>query len=89
MTTPNTAEELLTLHKNGLVKVYQEYDGSGRPFRVYSTHTNAVTGSPCVVTEYIYIGITTQIKGRKEGYTTWDATWIPDSAFSSVPDYKP
>jgi len=87
---PKTASELLTLHKSELVKVYVELDLNSRPFRLYTANTKAKTGDPCIVTEYIYAGLTsTQIKGRKEGYTTWDESWIPDSAFSSVPQYNP
>ena len=75
--------ELIIVIENELTKQYQEIDGQNRPVRIYDAPVNAVTGTPCKVTEYIYQNATSNVfKGKKEGYATWDITWVPDSAFT-------
>jgi hypothetical protein len=87
MATPTTKTELLKMAENELVKQYQELDSQGRPSKIYTAPVIAVTGTPCLVTELIYQDATsTLILGKKEGYASWDETWIPDSAFTV--DYK-
>jgi len=84
---PSTKTELIKMAENELVKQYQLLDGQGRPFKVYTAPVAAVTGTPCLVTEFIYQNPTsTVMKGKKEGYSEWDSTWVPDSAFTV--DYK-
>lgn len=74
---------LLVTRENEITKQYQEIDGQNRPVRIYEASVIAVTGSPCLVTEYIYYNPTSTVyKGMKEAYATWDATWVPDSAFT-------
>ncbi len=73
---------LLTKEKE-LVKSYQELDGQNRPVRVYTAPVTAKTGSPCLVVEYIYQNSTSSVfKGKKEAYSTWNETWVPDSTFT-------
>jgi hypothetical protein len=75
--------DLLKTHANELVKTYVELDGAGRASKLYTTQENAPHGAPCLVTEYIYQSpVSTVVKGTKEGVTTWDSTWVPDSAFT-------
>lgn len=75
--------ELLILRTNELTKEFQLLDGQNRPFKVFQASVIAKTGSPCIVTEYIYQNPTsTTLKGRKEAYSTWDESWVPDSAFT-------
>jgi hypothetical protein len=75
--------QLLIVKRNELTKQYQELDGQDRPVYVYEAPVIAVTGSPCLVTEYIYQNPTSSIiKGKKEAYASWDETWIPDSIFT-------
>ena len=82
MATPTTETELLKTHSSELVKQYIELDGQQRPSKVYTASRNAVDGSPCEVTEYVYQSPTsTQIKGRKEGYSVWDEAWV-DAEFT-------
>lgn len=84
--TPNTVQtktHLIITNENECTKQYQEIDGQNRPFRLFEAPVFAKQGSPCKVTEYIYQDATsTIIKGKKEGYSTWDISWVPDSAFT-------
>lgn len=74
---------LIIVKENEITKQYQELDGQNRPVRVYEAPVNAVTGSPCLVTEYVYHSpSSTVFKGKKEAYSTWNVTWIPDSSFT-------
>lgn len=83
MATPTTKTELIKMAEHELVKQYQELDSEGRPSKIYTAPTNAVTGTPCLVTEIIYQGSGSSVLlGKKEGYSTWDDTFIPDSAFT-------
>lgn len=66
-----------------LTKQYQLLDSEGRPSKIFEAPITAITGTPCLVTEYIYQnGTSTTIKGKKEAYATWDTSWVPDSAFT-------
>ena len=58
-----------------LVKQYLTYDGLGRCTAVYTAHTDAVTGTPCTLTEYAYDGTTGRVTKRKESESAWNATW--------------
>ena len=79
----NSKTDLLKAHQEELVKVYQELDNEGRPKKIYTAHTFAKHGDRCTVMELIYQGpASTVVKGRKEGISAWDATWVPDSAFT-------
>lgn len=74
---------LIKTKENELMKQYVELDGQDRPVRIYEASVIAVTGSPCLVTEYIYQNPTSTVfRGKKEGLSTWDASWVPDSAFT-------
>lgn len=75
--------QMILTKEGNIMKQYQLLDGQNRPLRIYEALSNAVTGSPCLVTEYIYQnGTSTTIKGKKESYSTWDVSWVPDSAFT-------
>jgi hypothetical protein len=79
MSTPTTKTELLKTHAHELVKQYIEYDGQNRVSKVYTTHSSAIDGAPCEVTEYIYTSPTsTLLKARKEGHDEWDSAWDAD-----------
>lgn len=78
--------QLIIIKGNELTKQYQELDGQDRPVRVYEARVGAVTGTPCLVTEYIYQNPTSTVfKGKKEAYSTWNVTWVPDSSFTVGP----
>lgn len=75
-------EHIITNEKE-LTKQYQELDGQSRPVRIYEAAVFAIQGTPCKVTEYIYQSPTSTVfKGKKESYSTWDISWVPDSAFT-------
>jgi hypothetical protein len=62
-------------HAKELVKQYLVYDGSDRLTDVYTAPKEAVTGTPCQLTRYAYVGVTSRILKRLETTATWDATW--------------
>lgn len=75
--------QLILTIENEMTKQYQELDGQNRPVRIYEAPVTAIQGTPCKVTEYIYQNPTSSVYlGKKEGYTTWDISWVPDSAFT-------
>lgn len=81
--TGESKTHILLTREKELTKHYAEIDGQNRVVRLYEASVIAVTGSPCLVTEYIYQNPTSTIfLGKKEGYATWDVTWVPDSAFT-------
>lgn len=83
MATPTTKTELLKTVEKELVKQFHELDVFGRPGFLYTAPVYAKTGDPCLVTEFIYVdNVTTILKGKKEGYATWDESFVPDSDFT-------
>jgi len=81
--TSSSKTQFILVKENEITKQYQELDGQNRPVRVYEASVIARTGSPCLVTEYIYQSPTSTVfKGKKEAYSAWDVTWIPDSSFT-------
>lgn len=86
MATPTTRTELLKTVEKELIKQFHELDAFNRPGFLYTASANAKTGDPCLVTEFIYVDTLTSIlKGKKEGYSTWSSSFVPDSLFT-VPD---
>lgn len=73
MSTDRTSRLKTTAYE--LVKQYMIYDGSGRLTSLYTAHTDAETGTPCVLTQYTYDGTSGRIEKRKESDATWDASW--------------
>ncbi len=56
-----------------VTKTYVVKDGGGRNWKVSTAPSDAVQGSPCILTEYIYVSpVSTEIKGSKEVNSTWD-----------------
>lgn len=83
MSTPTTKTELIRTVEKELIKQFQLLDLQGRPSKLYTASSNAKNGDPCLVTEFIYQSPTSTImKGKKEGYSQWDTTFVPDSLFS-------
>jgi hypothetical protein len=75
--------ELLIVAGKELIKQYQLVDGLGRISKLYTAPHWAVQGDPCLVTEFLYVDTSSAtLKGKTEGYSTWDTSWIPDSAFT-------
>lgn len=83
MATPTTKTELLATVEKELIKQYHELDVFGRPGFLYTAPVYAKTGDPCLVTEFLYIDDdSSTLKGKKEGYSTWNETFVPDSSFT-------
>lgn len=83
MGTPTTKTELLKTLESELTKTFQLVDAYGRPSKIYTAPVFAKTGDPCFVSEITYLDtISSTITGKKEGYTTWDETFIPDTDFT-------
>lgn len=72
-------EVLLTI-QNEISKDYVAFDGLGRVSKIYVAPSDAIDGDICLVKEFIYYGVSTKVKGRKEGYDVWS------SSFDSIPD---
>lgn len=62
------------------LKTHIEYDLEGRTSLVYEANHNAKNNDPCLVTQYIYQGVTTKVVGTKEALSNWDTSW--DSSFT-------
>lgn len=56
-------------------KSFMVYDGSGRMTDVYEAHAEAVTGTPCLRTQYSYDGVSGRVLKRLETNSTWDASY--------------
>lgn len=83
MSTPTTKTELIKTAEKELIKQFQLLDIQGRPSKLYTASTNAKNGDPCLVTEFIYQNSSSTImKGKKEGYSQWDTTFVPDASFT-------
>ena len=67
--------EMLTSHAKELVKQYITYDGFNRMEKVYIAHVNTPDGGICLITQYVYDGVTTRIIKSKEYPGTWLASY--------------
>ncbi len=89
MALPTTKTELLLITEKELIKQYQLLDGLGRPFKLYTAPHWAKNGDPCIVTEFIYVDlITSTLKGKQDGYSLWDESFVPDSLFTVADVFK-
>lgn len=61
--------------RNQFIKTWHVYDGSFRLTDTYEVATDAVNGTPCFHTEYVYDGASTRIIKTKESRDVWDSTW--------------
>ena len=92
MGTPTTKTEVLVTILKEINKQHVNFDTLGRPSIVYTARVDAITGDPCHLREYIYYGITTTVKGRKEGYGQWSSTFdgsvffLTDDLFNLLTD---
>lgn len=83
MGTPTTKTEILLSTEKELIKQYLELDAFGRPGILYTAVTNAKTGAPCLICEFIYeADDNTILRGKKDGYSTWNESFVPDSDFT-------
>lgn len=57
------------------IKMYITYDVNGRMEYVYSCHAEVADGDPCLVTQYVYDGVSSRIIKMKESMGTWSAAY--------------
>jgi len=85
-----TKTELLKSHKGEQVKQHIVFDAQDRPILVFSASEEAVNGDACLVTEYVYRGVTsTQVMDRQERVYQWKAAWDGNFVFDPTVDYDP
>jgi hypothetical protein len=72
---PFAGKDLLKSQANEPVKQFLVYDGSGRMITHYVAYNTAADGDPCLRTDYVYSGGTTNITNMKESIDTWDSAW--------------
>lgn len=64
-------KDFLTSIKNEPLKMYRTYDGSNRVEYQYEAITHAKDNDPCMVTQYVYDGLSTRVVKMKETIGTW------------------
>lgn len=57
------------------IKSYITYDSSSRMEYVYEARANALNGEPCLRTQYVYSGTTTNIVKMCETDSTWSSAY--------------
>lgn len=77
MGKPTTKTEILITILKENNQQHVSFDSLGRPSIIYTALEDALDGDPCHVREYIYYGVTTKVKGRKEGYGVWSSAYDP------------
>ena len=75
MAQDSSADELLQALGKEILKVYRVYDGSNRCTESYEAFANAVNGGPCLKTEYVYDGATTNVVKLLESMAVWSSAW--------------
>jgi hypothetical protein len=71
----NNRSSLLKSHQHEYVKSYTEFDAYGRLDKLHQTTSTAKNGDPTVVTQYAYVGTTSQVVYMKEYEGTWVSIW--------------
>jgi len=85
-----TPTELLKSLEKQQLKQHIVHDASSRPQFIFEAPVDAVEGTPCLVTEYVYINPTeTIIIDRQERVYRWKAVWDGNYTFDKTADYDP
>lgn len=74
----NKKSDHILSHMKEQVKIHVIYDGNQRQHLIYTAKRDAKNGDPCMVTEYVYDGITTRCTGFKENDAAWNSAWDAD-----------
>jgi len=62
-------------------KTYIVFDGANRIWKVWQAPTDAINGTPALLTEYIYTSPTsTVVQAEKEVLSVWDSSY--DASFT-------
>lgn len=64
-------KDFLQAIKNEPLKLYRTYDGNNRVEFQYEAITHAEDGDPCMVTQYVYDGLSTRVVKMQETIGTW------------------
>lgn len=75
MSSDSNVDKILQNLKEEIVKVFKVYDGSDRLITQYEAVANAVDQSPCLKTDYTYIGATTKVEKMRESQGIWLAAY--------------
>lgn len=82
--------ELLTSLENEQTKQHIVFDISTRPILVFEAPIGAKDGSPCLVTEYVYLSAnSTAVRTRQERVSKWSVVWEADFIFDPNVTYDP
>lgn len=65
----------LKTNQNEYIKSYIVYDGSARMVTIYEAKANSITGTPCLRTDYSYVGATARIEKMLESEDVWNASY--------------
>lgn len=57
------------------IKTYITYDGSSRMEYIYEARANAGNGDYCLITRYVYDGVSNRIIKSKEYAGTWSSSY--------------
>ncbi len=71
----NNKSAVLKSTMNEYSKSKQFFDGSDRLEYLYTAPMDAVTGTPCNVVRYSYVGATAKVDYVAEYEGTWDVSW--------------
>lgn len=65
----------LKSYSKELIKQYVAYDVYSRPEYIYEARADASDEDPCICTQYVYDGLTSNIVKMKETNSSWDSDW--------------
>jgi hypothetical protein len=68
-------KDFLETHQVETTKTKSFYDGLNRLSYFIVASKTSVTGTPCLVTKYSYVGSTAQVDTSTEYITAWDTSW--------------
>lgn len=67
--------EFIKTGNSEYIKSYITYDGQSRMEYVYEARANAANGDPCLVTQYVYDGLSNRVTKMKETQGTWSSAY--------------
>ena len=56
-------------------KSFSTYDGSDRISSIYEAAEGAATGTPCLRTDFAYVGASTRVEKTREQEDVWSAAY--------------
>lgn len=71
----NNRSAIIKSNINEEVKSKIFYDVQNRPIAIYEAQNIAVDGTPCLLTQYSYVGTSSLVDYMKETEATWLTVW--------------